>query len=681
MSYSIEPMELITFVEDNKLKLPRFQRKSTWDKNQNFELAISVFQNYPVGVVIINREQNSSWLLDGRQRRAALLTMRENPVELYEWGRSYLKFSKTADELEVTRHYWEKVERYLTEEPTEKKKDKNNGEESEEYTEDIEVIEDFSSETGQNSFDSHKQRDGLKVLLSIILMVHQNKPSGSRWEKLFDFTSLIPRLRYAPQKNNSKIDPKMLRRFLIDLISDWNKENDGIPSKEFFVDYYIQNFVVDDEQKFGNEVEKHWEDISKSLEVIDKSEKVFKEARIGVIWLTNASPLDAQNIFSRINDGGTPLKAEELLSAKPYWNKAVNVSNTSVVEKVKDMYRKLGVSAPEGVVRWDVAATLISRIKDNHLIFDPYEASKKNNEIDMDEVTLGFKLLSSVYVQGMSSIHVNELEKKEDSIKWDSDIDTLIDELNTVCHILQDDTFFKFYLSWKKPVAKLLGNAIALEFLTIVWLDWKKKGCPYTVSAHSKAVQRDARILFDKLIFEYATRTWRGSGDSKMSYDIKNWEKRIVAVEAADWKNFVVQACSGNYNGQRTTKKVLTPVLYYYYSIKHLSPGNSIDIGIDVDHIMPEEKFKDNAMVDQALKESLINFALLPKKDNIKKGSKALNEITNDWLKQQIETYEEIERKDFDLFSDITKIGKLQDHRKALFLEAFDSKRSSLLAN
>ena len=96
---------------------------------------------------------------------------------------------------------------------------------------------------------------------------------------------------------------------------------------------------------------------------------------------------------------------------------------------------------------------------------------------------------------------------------------------------------------------------------------------------------------------------------------------------------------------------------------------------------MPEEKFKDNAMVDQALKESLINFALLPKKDNIKKGSKALNEITNDWLKQQIETYEEIERKNFDLFSDITNIGKLQDHRKALFLEALNLKRGSLLAN
>ena len=86
-------------------------------------------------------------------------------------------------------------------------------------------------------------------------------------------------------------------------------------------------------------------------------------------------------------------------------------------------------------------------------------------------------------------------------------------------------------------------------------------------------------------------------------------------------------------------------------------------------------------MVDQTLKESLINFALLPKKDNIKKGSRALNEITDSWLKQQIIKFEEIEERDFDLFSDITNIAKLQHHRQALFLEAFDSKRNSVLSN
>ena len=604
--------------------------------------------------------------------------MRENPVELYEWAKSYLGFSKTADELEVTKRYWDKVERYLlTEESTDKKTDTND----EGTYEDNEDAADYSSNANQDSFDSHKQRAGLKILLGLILLIHQNKPSGSKLEKLFDFKDCFQLLRYAPQKNNSKIDPRLLRRFLVDLISDCDKDNDGNLTQDFFVDYYNQNCFITNEQKFKKGVEQHWDEIVKCLDVIDKSEKVFKDARIGVIWLTNASPLDAQNIFSRINKGGTPLKAEELLSAKPYWNKIVNVSNSSIIDKVKEMYRKLGVPLPEAIVRWDIAATLISRIKDENLIFDSYEDAKRKNEISMDEVALGFKVLSSIYVQGMSSIHVNELEQKEDRIKWDTDIDNLIEELNTVCHILLDDNFFKYYLSWKKPIAKLLGNAIALEFLTIVWLDWKEKGCPYTVSGATKAIQRNARILFDRHVFEYATRTWRGSGDSKMYNDIKNWKTRLEAVSAADWNNFILQACTGKYNGQITTKKLLNPVLYHYYSIKQISSNISIGATIDVDHIMPEEKFNGNTMVDQTLKESLINFALLPKKDNIKKGSKALNEITDSWLKQQITTYEEIEEKDFVVFSDITNIQQLQNHRQALFLEAFDSKRSSILSN
>lgn len=74
---------------------------------------------YLYRVVIVNQEQKNSWLLDGRQRRSALFSMRDNPVELYEWARSYIGFGKTADELEVKCKYWEKVERYLqTEEAT-----------------------------------------------------------------------------------------------------------------------------------------------------------------------------------------------------------------------------------------------------------------------------------------------------------------------------------------------------------------------------------------------------------------------------------------------------------------------------------------------------------------------------------------------------------------------------------
>ena len=161
MSYIIEPMPLISFLEDGKLRLPRFQRKATWDKKQNFELAISVFQDYPVGVVIVNQEQKISWLLDGRQRRSALSSMRDNPVELYEWARSYIGFAKTADELEVKSKYWEKVERYLqTEEVADNDEDDVN-----QYGEDDES----DTDAEENSFDSAKQRRGLTARGKTIL--------------------------------------------------------------------------------------------------------------------------------------------------------------------------------------------------------------------------------------------------------------------------------------------------------------------------------------------------------------------------------------------------------------------------------------------------------------------------------------------------------------------------------
>jgi hypothetical protein len=41
-SYQIRSESIKTFVEDRNIKLPRFQRKQTWDEKKDFALAISV---------------------------------------------------------------------------------------------------------------------------------------------------------------------------------------------------------------------------------------------------------------------------------------------------------------------------------------------------------------------------------------------------------------------------------------------------------------------------------------------------------------------------------------------------------------------------------------------------------------------------------------------------------------
>lgn len=666
MSYIIEPISILSFVTDPNIKLPRFQRKATWVKEQNFELAISIFQDYPVGVVIVNKEKDESWLLDGRQRRFALIQMRENPVILYHWAKKYIGMKANEDLSTLKEKYWDRVDKYL------QKEEAGDAESTEEgYGGEEDGIED--------SFDSEKQKEGLQTLLDLILMVHQIKNGISRWERDFDFSKYFHKIEYVNQRENNKINPVKLRKFLLDL----KEELKGRPlTREMFVEYYTDKFAICDnqEKKFAEAVDHRWNDIEFAVETIFKSEKVFIDARIGLIKLTNVSPLDAQNIFSRINRGGTLLKAEELLSAKPFWNVKINSANTKLKELVKNMYERIGVEIPKDIYRWDIAATLLLRIDDKDLLFDSYKESKEKGEVSIEQITLGFKLISSVFQRGMSSKHVNDLERNAD-INWEISIDDLIADIDKVCEILVKDSFFKYFQSWKKPMAKLMGNAIVLEFITIVLEDWKDLGRPTVSSTSFSRFQQHARILFDRLVYEYATKMWRGSGDSKMASDINNWRERLHPVEQSTWMEFITAACSGKYKGENVTQKILTPVLYYYYILTDRSPSSSLDEQFEVDHLYPQDKFKDNDMIDISNKDSLCNLSLLPKKENISKSNKALKEIVDPWLIQQITIFADIQQCDFEKYSDLSNMDELKCSRRPLYEKAFKETRNSKLAN
>lgn len=666
MSYNIEPISIHTFVTDPSIKLPRFQRKATWDSEQNFELAISIFQDYPVGVVIVNMEREASWLLDGRQRRNALIQMRESPVVLYEWAKKYIGFKSNEDPTAIIEMYWGKVDRYLQRDDvdgTDASDDSYGGEE----------------DAVEYSFNSEKQKEGLQTLLDLILMIHQIRSGKSRWERNFDFTQFFPRIEYANPRENNKIIPTKLRKFLLEL----NREKGSQAlTQEFFTQYYLDKFAILDnkEDRFKEEVDHKWDDIVKSIDTISKSEKIFIDSRIGLIKLTNVSSLDAQNIFSRVNGGGTLLKAEELLSAKPFWNIKVNSTDSNLKEIVRKMYERIGVETTGDIYRWDIAATLLRRINDRGLLFDSYKESDERGEVSIEQITLGFKLLSSVFQKGMSAKCVNDLEKNT-SINWETSIDDLISDIDRVCEILMTDPFFKFYQAWKKPLAKLMGNAIVLEFISIVLEDWKDLERPTVASAQMKTFKRHARQLLDRLIFEYSTKVWRGSGDSKMAADINNWRDRLTPIDGNSWKEFIKGACAGRYKGEVMTQRLLTPAIYYYYVLTDRCPSNSLDVKFDVDHLYPQDKFKDNDMIDKANKDCLCNLSLLPKKDNISKSNKSLNEIVDPWLIQQIEQFADIPSSEFDKFSNLANIDQLKAHRSPLYERAFDVARLNKLSN
>lgn len=669
MSYNIETRSITEFVTDSKIKLPRFQRKSTWSAKQNFELAISIFQEYPVGVVIINDEGHTSWLLDWRQRRAALRDLRANPDLVYDWARKYIKFRSNQDVTDLKNMFWEKIDAYLQQEESE-----------EEETTAAAEPETITSEEDED-INKWRQREGLNTLLEIILMVHQKNANGGRWERIFnDLNRLLERPPYAPRRDGFKINPEDLRQFLLDY-----KNKVGVPTMDNFIqhmDDFGGAIKEGKEKAFHNQVEKKWEDIEHIILVIAKSEQIISDARIGVILLKNVTPLDAQNIFSRINSGGTQLKAEELLSAKPFWNEKVILVDENMQRLVNNLYKRLGVEVPQdgNVVRWDYGATLISRIKDQHLFFEDYEAKTASQEIDLTQITLGFKMMSAYFNRGISAIVVNELERNK-QIKWGGSIDELVESINIVCEILLKSEFFRYLLSWKRPLYKLLGAAPTLEYITILLLNWENKGCPRVSSAEYNAFVRDAKALLDRLIFEYCVGAWRGSGDSKMANHVKNWQERLAPMDADPWVSLIKSSCEGRYNGQTLDIKHLTPILCYQYALQKKQPDTPLNETSEVDHIMPRARLENNSMIPAGYRDALFNLELLPKEDNIQKKDKALNEISDSFLRQSISRYCDVAIEDFDKYSDIANIEDMKKARLEMLLDVFKRMRKTELSN
>ncbi|MBO7115884.1 MAG: DUF262 domain-containing protein [Prevotella sp.] len=672
MSYNIETRSISEFVTDSKIKLPRFQRKSTWNAKQNFELAISIFQEYPVGVVIINDEGHTSWLLDGRQRRSALKDLRANPDLVYDWARKYIKFKNNQDDVEVKQLFWEKIDAYLQQE-------EDDEETREDIAEDI-VAEPIPEINDDEDINKLRQREGLKTLLDIILMVHQKKNNEGKWVRIFNqINKYIERPPYAPKREGFKIIPEELRQFLLEY-----KNKVGNPNKDNFIQYMDDKGAIkeDKEQDLKKEVDKSWDDIEHIVKVIAKSEQIISDARIGVILLKNVTPLDAQNIFSRINSGGTQLKAEELLSAKPFWNEKVVIGDGKMLDLVNDLYTRLEVETPTDncVVRWDYGATLISRIKDKHLIFEDYLEKKSSQEIDMTQITLGFKLISSYFNKGMSAIVVNELERNKE-IKWGQSIDELVDDINTICEILLKTEFFKYLRSWNKSLYKLLGAAPTLEYITILIYDWHEKGSPRVSSAEYNTFIRDAKLLFDRLIFEYCIGSWKGSGDSKMANHIKNWHERVAPMDEKSWKALIEEACEGTYNGQPLDIKHLTPLLCYQYALQKKNPESPLEETSEVDHIIPQAKLEKNSMVPAKYKDALFNLQLLPKADNIQKKDKTLAQVDDSFLRQSISKYTGISESDFTKYSDASNINEMKKERLAILLKVFGECRITELSN
>lgn len=544
-SYEIRPESIKTFIEDRTVKLPRFQRKQTWDEKKDFALAISVFKGFPLGVVVINKEIDNrkplKWLLDGRQRRNALTNMLLDPEAIYDWARRFVGFKQSAEATDIEEQYWKKIEEYLGADDT----DENDDHVQEELK--IQIPE--TVENGQDEETAGEFKSGAKTkmiggryhdldqLLDLILLSHKKNKRHSGFTRPFDFSDFIDNLDYAETDGAGKVslNSKKLRLWMNEYRNHCANNDQNHLNKERFHSYLKTRYKNQD-LKLKRKIEIEWERIKARFECVEIIENKLQETKLGLIELSGANASDAQTTFKIINSSGTPLSAVEILSAKPSWNEPIKNASAPLVQSTNELYLAIDVTQ-EGVVKWDAPATFARRLNFLRFILSQYDYADSKQLAK--SITLGFKLVSAIYQKGISKVHIDELSQNEE-INWQLDIDAAISDFNAIGKILSEDTFFAYFATWKISFMDLTSDAIAIDFLIRVYLDWKRKGKPLGASAQTKKFLQNSRILFDSLIYEYLTRQWRGSSDARVAEHIREFDSEPALYKPrskSDWQN------------------------------------------------------------------------------------------------------------------------------------------------
>lgn len=198
--YEIRPESVKTFITDKNMRLPRFQRKQTWGEEKNFQLCISLFKEYPIGVSIlsiekIEGEKNVKWLLDGRQRKNALSLIYEDPEKIYFWARKFIGFKDKDKTEELEDKYWQKISEYI-ESDSEEIKNENNNNESED--------EEFEQNNNDSQIGDY-YCSGLKLLLEIIKVIHAGYKNSTGFTRPFDIRDSVKNLSYIENRKGDMV--------------------------------------------------------------------------------------------------------------------------------------------------------------------------------------------------------------------------------------------------------------------------------------------------------------------------------------------------------------------------------------------------------------------------------------------------------------------------------------------
>lgn len=701
--YDIFPKSLKEFIEDTSIRLPRFQRKASWDYKKRFELALSIYKNYPLGASILSKEIDSSnnlteWLLDGRQRRDTLTTMYWNPDELYQWAKKYLPIKKDMSVDEIVAKFDSKVADFI--EDADKNQasliEKENG-----FEQNLDPNNDDSIDADIDNYESNEKhndseinltdRQELDTLLSIIKIAFLYKKNDSYCGLTysFDFSDFLTGKAFFStfyDDNKNYVNCVKLRRFLQEYIATGNKYKD----LDEFIKHLDRKFdwkKPESKDKLQKKLVIEWDERQlKIIECFKKIDMIFLNRKIAIIETHSITPTDSQKIFNLINTGGTKLTASEILSAKPRWNVVIQTPSQKIQKAIYKLYEELehGEENYDKFVKWDIPASSTYFFDDTDVDSGFSLFFRMKTDDAANRITNGFKILAGLLTAGVKKEEINALNSK---IDWDNYEDQL-SEIKEFFEYFKNNKYLKIIQSWGKSLSDVLSDGPTMNMIFILFNNWIELGKPTGFSSEAmKIFNKNIFIELDRCFYEYLSNQWKGSSDSTIARNIASYKngyetdnnKLLIPISDTSWESLLKGLFEDNkLNGKLITKGVLAPLVYYYNCIKELK-GVGFTYPGEIDHIMPQSIWKSSTMEDkEAIQNNAFNLALLPKNVNASKKDQILASMTG-VIADQVSEYEEIKKEDFVKYSNVVNYTLLKQEREKLYKDALVKERKKIL--
>lgn len=691
--YEIKPVSVKQFILDRNIQFPRFQRKQTWDDKKNFQLVISVFKDYPMGVCIISKQLQRStnkittYLLDGRQRRNVFKMMYDNPENICLWARKFLNYKNSTMLNDLKELFDTKVSLYLEEDDDEYERLE---------AQSVQAADEVPLDEIEEESNSRDYGRGLDLLFKIISTFYKTATHNTGFSEPFDFNKYLNRVPYIDldPAHVYVLNGTKLKNF-IDEYRRYCEINDkNYEILDVFYDYILTRCSIKPsdghsedwvKSKLKAQIQNRWNDILLRMDLVNEIDNTLNSAQIGIIEVSSISPSDSQKIFNIINSEGVKLTAAEVLSASANWNKKLNNPSQEMQNAACDLYSNMNIPITD-VVKWDVPATILARLGKN-LIFKDLSWDSKEKKAEFEKkITLGFKIFAGRFKGRITKDDIAVLGTAD--INWDEQSEVFLGELKTICHLIEGIPYFKVLKSWQTTIMDIASDSVALDFLFEMYFDWKRKGSPTGYSAQTAKFQKNCIVLLDQLIYEYINLQWRGSSDSKIAKNIAQLNDKtdvFVPIAKSEWEKMLNQIFNNlTVNDSKEISYItMKPLLYHAYCLNGMYGPVDAQTKIDIDHIIPQLIFKQSAIAKKELiQDSLFNLALLPKRENISKGGDRLKNIEDSWLKTQIVHYECVPEEKFEEFSNVNNYESLFTYRKTHFFDkAFGEQRDNLLNN